>query len=179
MIPKKNIIAFTLLLKLDGVSTTTDYAFSEELLTPGKTVVNYIPLDGLELAAANNISRDADVTISAVYFEDHTGDGEPKYVAKIKEKYLGIKDQVQRILPLLYKGLESSSQNLDTVSEIETQAALLTTEDDRPTISADYKGGLRLAKNDLNSKIKKLKSHKEKTNLTDLITFYERVLARF
>lgn len=160
----KNITAIAFALGTDGVSTTIDYAFSEDLLTPGNTVVQNIPLSGLEAAAAKYSSPEADVTVSAVYFEDHTGDGDSKYLNKIREKYFGIKDQMRRILALLRKALESSSQQrTDPLAEIEAQASLLINEDDRTTLSSDFRKGLRQARQDLDFKIQRLKNKKDIT----------------
>ncbi len=180
----QNIMAYTIML--GDVGLATDYAFSEKLLAPGETEVKDIPMAGLEANAAKNRSLIIDVVISAVYFEDHTSEGDSKYVNMIKDKYVGIKSQTQYVLSILRKALDSPLPNTEQrLVEIESQASQLKTEDENISLSLDTRSGLRLVKENLNKKIRTLRSRENMTSLSDfktevqkLISSYEQLLAR-
>ena len=181
----RNIASYSLLI--GNARNTRDYVFSENLLSPGETAIEIIPLDGLRLATTTSPTPEAEIIVAAVKFEGHGGDGNPKYVTMLEDSYSGFKDQARHILPLLRKGLDTSETNIEqALVDLEVQSSFLSTEGANSPVSADYKSGLRLAKQHLLLRVRKLKDKKNMVNdinqraeLMKLVAVYERLLARF
>ena len=183
-ISAKNIVSITYLT--GHAVNTNGYAFSEKLLEPGGTAEEYIPFENFQPAASSS-EREADVVFAAVWFEEGTGDGDPKFISQLRDESEGIKEQAGRILPLLRKALQNPEIQEDQVlTDLESQISHLPTEDGSASQSVDYKLGRSMANRQLASKVKELKENKtrlsginRKTEITGNLASWERLLTRF
>lgn len=174
----KNITAY--ILSIRDLTITTDFALLGGFLAPGQTKVEIIPYSNFEARATG------EVEVSAIYFDDQTGEGEARPTAMIREKHQGAKEQLNRILPILLNSLNSSQADTEALlAALESQASQLPTKIDNVSLSADHRSGLDYIKQTLDLNIKSLKnSHKStpnfdrKAELRKLITFYQRILTK-
>jgi hypothetical protein len=181
----KNIVSYTYLAGHAGI--TNSYAFSEKLFGPGETAEEYIPYENLQTAAATYSQREADLVFGAVWFEGGTGDGDPKFIRQLANESAGIKEQAERILPLLRKALQDSEIQEDHVlTDLESQISQLSTEDEATSQSMDFKQGRSMANRQLALKVKELRENKNKTfginrkaEVTGNLASWERLLTRF
>lgn len=172
----KNIAAYS--LSIADLTMTTDYAALGSFLAPGQTKVEIIPFNNFEARATGEL------VVSLVYFTDKTGEGDPRRIADIREKYKGIREQLLRILPALKGQLNSPMADSDTALEaLDAQASQLPTEIDNVKLSHDYRSGLDYIKQSFGINLKTLKNKKksmpgfdQKAELRKLIALYERVL---
>ena len=180
----KNILSITYLA---GHAVNSDgYAFSEKLLEPGGTAEEYIPFENLQTPASFS-EREPDLVFAAVWFEGGTGDGDPKFIAQLRDESEGIKEQAGRILPLLRKALQNPQIQEDQVlTDLESQISHLPTEDGSASQSIDYKLGRSMANRQLAFKVKKLRENRNKslginrkTEVTGSLASWERLLTRF
>jgi hypothetical protein len=179
----KNIIAYV--LSTGSVSMTTQTGFDGEAFAPGQIKVDKVPFSNVARAAENNPGRAGEIILSAVFSTDGTGEGEPRRVAKIKNKFLGMKDEVKLILPLLRRALNSTEADSErAILTLETQASQLPIEEESDKTSHDYRNGRSFIKDGLQSNIKNLKERKKaalsanhREGLTEIIAHYERFLS--
>lgn len=179
----KNITAYV--FSTGSVSVTTQTGFDGEPFAPNRVRVEKISLNNVIGAAKNNPGRAGEIVLSAVFSADGTGEGEPQWVAKIKNRYLGMKDEARLILPLLRSAQTSTETDSERVLlTLEKLAAQLPTEEGNDKLSHDYRSGRSFVKDGLQSNIKQLRdkknaalisSHRE--GLNELITHYEQFLS--
>ena len=180
----KNIVSYTYLI--GRASNTRGYALSETLFGPGQTSDEYISYENLQTASATPSDREADIVLAAVWFEEGTGDGDPKSIQQLKDESEGIRDQAAHILPLLRKAREGSAVQEDyLLNDLESKISLLPT-DDKPKKSTDYIQGRSMANRQIALKVKHLRENKGKTSginrkaeVTGNLVSWERLLSRF
>lgn len=179
----ENITAYV--LSMGDVSVTTQIGFDGEPFAPNHMRVEKIPFDNVTGAAQNNPARAGEIVLSAVFLANGTGEGEPRWVAKIKNKYMGMKDEVQIILPLLRSTSNSHEPDLErSLVALEAHAAELPQGKEKDKLSFDYQDGRSYVKEGLKSNIKYLKDKKKvdrsfnhRDELNVIIAHYERFLA--
>lgn len=184
-ISEKNIISYKYLVGQAGI--TNGYAFSERLFAPGETREEYIPYDNLQTAATASPETETDLVFAAVWFEGGTGDGDPKFINRLRDEFAGIREQAGRILPLIRKARQDPEiQEAQVLSDLELQISQLSTEDDATSQSLDYKLGRSMANRQLASKVKELKENKNRTSgnnrkaeVTGNLASWETLLTRF
>lgn len=179
----KNIMAYV--VSTGSVSMTAQIGIDREPFAPGQVRVEKIPYNNVVNAAENNPSRAGEIVLAAVYSSDGTGDGEPQWVNRIKNKHLGMKDEVKFVLPLLRSTLDSPESDFErALLALESQVLELPTREENDKLSFDYKDGRSFVKEGLKANIKLLKSKKKaspslnhRDELNEMITHYERFLA--
>lgn len=184
-VSSKNIASYAYLT--GHAVITNGYAFSQRLLGPGETADEHIPYENLQTAATTFSEREADLVFAAVWFEGGTGDGDPKFIAQLRDESEGIKEQAGRILPLLRKALQNPEIQEDQVlNDLESQISHLPTEDGSASQSVDNKLGRSMANRQLAVKVKELRENKNKspginrkTEVTGNLASWERLLTRF
>lgn len=178
----KNILAYT--LTVGKLSITTDYAAIGKSLAPGQTAVEKIPFGNFEVWAAKNPSHAGELVVAGVYFDDRTGEGEPRYLRKIEDSHSGAKKQIGLILPLLRSALSSSLSNSEiALQRLEMQAAQLPTESGNVNLPANYRAGREEIQQNLMTEVKRLRNKKAtdfqcQFSLNELIASYEQILAK-
>ncbi len=179
----KNIMAYV--VSTGSVSMTAQIGIDGEPFAPGQIRIEKIPFNNVVNAAENNPSHAGEIILSAVYLADGTGEGEPQWIVKLKNKHLGMKDGIKLVLPLLRSAINSPEPDFErTLLVLESQASELPAGEENDKLSFDYKDGRSFVKEGLKANIKLLKSKKKaSSNLTHrdelnvLITHYERFLA--
>lgn len=179
----KNITAYV--FSMGGVSITTQIGFDGEPFAPNQVRVEKIPFGNVVGAAQNNPGRAGEIVLSAVFSTDGTGEGEPQWVAKIKNRYWGMKDEVKLVLPLLRSALNSKEADSERVLlMLENQVAQLPTEEENDKLSHDYRSGRSFVKEKLQSHLKDLRGRKKADPSADhreginvLLAHYERFIA--
>ncbi|HYP25695.1 MAG TPA: hypothetical protein VE262_03165 [Blastocatellia bacterium] len=108
----KAITAYRIFLPLS--KTTIREAFSEarESIAPGAVEVLRIPSHSLAPTGDDPSSKNANVLINAVVFEDRTGDGRAEVLAEMGAERFGKKRQLTRAASRLRKLLEGSDSQL-------------------------------------------------------------------
>jgi hypothetical protein len=179
----KNITAYV--LSMGSVSITTQIGFDGEPFAPGQIRVEKIPLGNVVGAAQNNPERAGEIVLSAVFSTDGTGEGESDWIAKIKNRYMGMKDEVKVVIPLLRNALNSTEADSErALLVLENQVAQLPTEEENDKRSHDYRSGRSFAKESLQSNLKDLRGRKKadpatsyRGGLGELLAHYERFVA--
>lgn len=179
----QNITAFV--LSMGSVSITTQIGFDGEPFVPNQVRIEKIPLSNVIAAAENNPGRAGEIVLSAVFLADGTGEGESQRVAKIKNRYLGMKDEVKLVLPLLRSALSSTEADSEhLLLMLENKASQLPTGEEDDKLSHDYRSGRSFVKDGLKSNLKNLRGRKSATLISDyreglneLIPQYERFLS--
>jgi hypothetical protein len=170
---------------MGSVSITTQIGFDGEPFAPNQVRVEKIPLSNLIGAAENNPRRAGEIVLSAVFSADGTGEGEPQQVAKIKNKYLGMKDEVKLVIPLLRSALSSTEADSERLLlMLEDQVSQLPTGEQDDKLSHDYRSGRSFVKDGLKSNLKNVRGRKSaaiisdyREGLKELIPQYERFLS--
>ena len=131
----KNITAYT--VSVGNVKMEEDFIYSDRAITPGETYKTEIPIP----------ASGPDTAILAVVFEDKSIDGDTEVAASIKDRRLGEKLQLTRILRLM-----RDSANLD---ELKSKISALS-ETVETGLSPAVKSGLHNGKEDVLRAIQKL-----------------------
>ena len=144
---------------------TKNYFLGEQSLASGAVENQIIPLSS---GPSHDISLGTgkEFTITAVFFADGTGDGDSRFVFMLSEKYAGMRDQANRILPCL-RGLASTfGPNQESALE-ECEAETLRLPLKSNGRSADYEDGLESAQRELLNQLNDIKEKIRSNNLSD------------
>lgn len=179
----KDITAYV--FSMGDVSITTQIGFDGEPFAPNQVRVEKIPFGNVVGAAENNPRRAGEIVLSAVFSTDGTGEGEPQWVAKIKNRYWGMKDEVKLVLPLLRNALNSKETDSERMLlMLESQVSQLPTDEENDKLSPDYRSGRSFVKEKLQSNLKDLRGRKKadpnadhRAGLNVLLAHYERFIA--
>lgn len=176
----KNITSF--MLAIGDLMILTDYVPDGTLFGPGEQNVQRISLGNFEAAAAKNPKQAGEVVVTAVYFDDRTGEGDARRVEMIRKRYEGIKEQIKLALPILRNALSSSEDADNVLLAAESQVKNLPTEANNSRLSPDYRDGRDVMKQSLGESIQKLKKKTAKPNhkaeIKELMEFYEQLLTK-
>lgn len=85
----------------------TELTTGGRFVAPGETAEARVPVSSVERASKDSPSQPP-ITILAVMFEDKTSDGNPAAVAVLEHRRMGMKLQLERIIPLLHAALNSA-----------------------------------------------------------------------
>lgn len=152
-------------------------------LTIGDRVISPAEVVTVRIAASNLQTQGAAarrITILAALYEDGTGDGDPQAIAETRHRRIGVKSQLQRVLPLLQATL--------TQSHLDAPGALRSLKEQISSLPVEASGelpprasaGLRSAKEDVLVALNQLDSSGGgfQEHLTRLKGAIERRLAR-
>lgn len=130
-ISDKNIDWFRISLGA-GSDVEADFAFAEKpILAPGDVYEDQYPVDSK--------SNEVRITIVSLLFEDNASDGDLHYVQLVREKRLGQRIELSRIVPLLRKA------NTGTLLEnLETEVSDASSDGRIPAAQSDLKAEARL-----------------------------------
>lgn len=149
-----NIRAYTISMGHSWI--TRDYAFSTEFLRPGEVREQEIPIGSIE---------GGEIVISAVYFEDGTGDGDPRYVNMLRGRSSAFRDQTRRIIPRLNRLLNSGQLiTEDALVTLESEISRLPRGDENLAHSPDYQSGLDLFRETLANRVRALRDSEQLAN---------------
>jgi hypothetical protein len=172
------------MLTIGDLMILTDYVPSGGFFAPGEEKVERTSLGNFEAAAAKIPDHAGELIISAVYFDDHTGEGDSARVEMIRRRYKGAKEQIKLVLPILRSALNSSEDAESVLLSLESQASRLPSETEKTKHLPDYREGRDLVKQELDEHIQNLRSKKSspdcdlKAELKELIAFYEQFLMK-
>jgi hypothetical protein len=179
----KGITAFV--LSTGSVSVTTQIGLDGAPFAPGDVRTERVPYSNLEHAASKNPNRAGEIVLSAALTSDGTGEGEPQWVAKLKNRYMGMKDGIKLILPILRNSLNSAENDPDlALQQLEAQASQIPAEEGNDKVSPDYRSGRNFVRERLKStlkgmrnKVKADKNFNHRMSLKALVEHHERFLS--
>ena len=161
-------------LAIGALSITTDFASIGEVMEPGASRDEIIPLSNVEAAASQSPSIEPELTIAAISFVGLKGEGDSSKLKKLLERHRGLRDQIDILLPGL-RGLKARSSSASIFDELEGVSAKLSSEADRAKSSPSLAAGRRW----ISEKFRKqLRESKGPANIDELIAFYEQLLSR-
>jgi hypothetical protein len=162
-ISNKDIKAVTLSAGIGWV--TDDRLFSEDVIAPGSTISEIVPLQS-NVAEGVNTSpgTSKELAVAAVLFSDGSGDGDAFYVKALTNQYAGIRDQAKSVLKRLRQPPNRVSPER-ALYELENEASALPTRGTGP-VSVDYDDGLKRARAWL---LKELTEIKDRRRLNHLV----------
>lgn len=180
----KNILAYVISVADSNIVTFS--GLNGESFARGQTKVDLIPLGNLQSLDLQYLDRAPEVVVSAIYFENHTGEGDPQQLDSIKQRYAGIKVQLELALPVLQGALgRARSNSADAFSTLEADASHMPTEVENPKLSPDYRGGRAWVKENLKSEIQNLREARRansnydySVDLRRLIDIYQQLLRK-
>lgn len=108
----KTITAFRVFLPSSKRSIREDFQATGEPIAPGAIEVLHIPSESLASAGDDLSSNQANVLITAVVFDDKTGDGKAEVLAEIGAERFGEKRQLTRAASQLRKMLGAGDTQL-------------------------------------------------------------------
>jgi len=108
----KAITAFRVFLPNSETTLRRSFLESRKSIAPGAVEVIEIPAQGLKSPGGESVSSEANVLITAVAFEDKTGDGKAEALAEIEAERFAEKAQLTRAVSQLRKMLEASDTQL-------------------------------------------------------------------
>lgn len=175
----KNITAY--MFSIGELSITT---FASPF-APGETRIERIPFGNLDDNAAKDSDRAGEIVLSAVYLEGDISEGETQSANRLRDRVLGIKEQVKLALPILQNASNSLQPDVEHVlNTINSQVSSLPVEDRAVKISPQRKGGRAWIKEKLQREVQNLKSQNRSVKgldvqsaLTELIASYNQLLA--
>jgi hypothetical protein len=159
---EKDIKAYTIASGKSWV--TTSYFLDEESFAHGAIVIKIIPLPSDSSQDLKVPISGKELSITAVYFEDGTGDGVSRYVSALADQYDGTRDQASRILSCL-SGLSSTPGQEWAVAACEAEALRLPVKMEGK--SSDYEGGLENTKREVLRQLKDIKEKAQAFHLTE------------
>jgi hypothetical protein len=176
----KNITAY--MFSIGELSITT---FASPF-AQGETRIERIPFNNLGDTAARNSARASEIVLSAVYLEGGISEGETQSSNRLRERVLGIKEQVKRALSILQNVSNSLRPDAENVlNALDSQVSSLPVEDGSIKISPQRKGGRSWIKEKLQREIQHLKGKNRSGEgldvgaaLTELIASYTQLLAK-
>lgn len=160
-------------LTIGNLSITTDFASIGEVMEPGATRDEFIPLTNFDVAVSHGPRLEREVTIAAVSFAGLTGEGDSRELKMLLDRHQGIKDQVEALLPRL-RGMKARSSSPSN-EELEEVALKLSSEVDHANNSPIRAEGRRWIFEQFR---KQFRESKEGAKIDDLIAFYEQLLSR-
>ena len=159
-------------LTIGNLSITTDFASIGEVMEPGGTRHEIIPLANFDTAASDGPRLERVIAIAAVSFGGLTGEGDSRELHMLLERHRGIKDQVETLLSRL-KGMRARSSP-PSIEELEEVAVKLSSEVDRANKSPIRAEGRRWISDEFR---KRLRESKGQAKIDDLVAFYEQILS--
>jgi len=129
---------------------TRSYYFSETAFLPNSIDTQIIPLDSTSFRAASR-----EFTVTAVFFEDGSADGQATSVFRLREHWLGLSDYTSHLLPCL--------RQLPSMVAAQDEAALLNCETEAGKWSAkgkssDYEDGFQNAQRESLTQLREIKN---------------------
>jgi hypothetical protein len=168
-ISNKNVNGYS--LASGGYSKDSDLTIGDQVISPGEIAEVIIPKDASDTGPQI-------IRILAVFFEDHTDEGEPSAVKRIKDRRLGKKLQLKRILPLIKAALDTADSNpAAALASLKTKVASLS-EEPETVMSRDVRTGLRSAKQDLLTELEKINEANLREKLTLIQEQHKKRLTR-
>lgn len=121
-----------------------DLTIGEKVIKPGES----IDFNGSYSLPDNPAASQARITVLAVFFTDHSSDGDAVAIKEMEERRRGTKIQLGRIVPLLKASQYKSGSFSEAVAALKTEiSALSDTENESDKWTT--RRGLRAAKEDL------------------------------
>lgn len=161
----RNINAYV--LGIGRLSVTTDFASVGDLMKPGATQIETIPLANFSKSEGSKELHH--LTISAVTFQGGAGEGDAERLDALRDRHRGIREQVEQVLPVLRQShISFSSVTLNQLHR-EVQENIQNARTQRSTNE-----GHEWVKDQL---AKKIQAAKNQGDLGAVIAFYETVLA--
>lgn len=176
----KNITAY--MFSIGELSITT---FASPF-APGETRIERIPFGNGEDNAAKDSARAGEIVLSAVHLEGDASEGETQSSNRLRDRVLGIKEQIKLALPILQNASDSLRPDADNVlNTLSSQVSSLPLEDGSIKISPQRKGGRAWIKEKLQREIQNLKNKNRsgeglevQAALNELIASYTQLLAK-
>lgn len=162
----------------DGSSVQVDFSSVDSLIAPGETY-NYGEATANLLSHSGAEQSRPKISILAVLFEDGSSDGDNKVVRDIKNRRLGEKIQLMRILPLLEEALGVEDSELPV--SIERLKARISALPDKPQKgeSPEIMGGLHHGKQYIYAKLERLKQLQDENDVVNLRTELTKIKHRY
>ena len=157
-----------------NLQITKDLTIANRVIEPGGT-------DEFRVSA-DNLNGQQNLRVLAVIFEDGTTDGDPSATQMISNRRLGLRSQLERILPLILRVLNSPNPvNASSLQQLRSQIASLPSRPDA-TLPAGSLGGLHDMKEELFSEIEEIRrrveARSDRSYRDELIRLRERLLRR-
>lgn len=149
----KNIAAY--MFSIGELSITT---FASPF-APGETRIERIPFGNLEASAAKESDGPGEIVLSAVYLEGGDIEGEAQSANRLKNRVIGIREQIKLALPILQNALNSLQQDGENaLNVLDSKASSIPPDDGLIKISHQERGGRAWIKERLQREIQNLKS---------------------
>ena len=161
-------------LTIGNLSITTDLASVGEVMEPGVSRQEIIPIGNLDVAESQAPRMEREVTIAALSFEGFSGEGDSHALKLLLERHRGIRDQVEILLPRL-REMKAQPSSRSTADELEKLATRLSREVDQAKQSPNLAEGRRWISDQFRKQLRDSKGH---VNLDDVVAFYEHLLSR-
>lgn len=142
------------------VSIVKHFVFREKMFEPGEAMTYAFPAQTEELVKTPKFNGKWRAVLSAVYYADHSGEGDNAILKSVKSRYEGYKQQLAQLMPILTL-LNSSLKELDAknlATEIERKSILIDGKNIDDRITPEYKAGAELALRDFHNKTGELLS---------------------
>ncbi|MGI9107454.1 MAG: hypothetical protein ACR2G4_14545 [Pyrinomonadaceae bacterium] len=137
-----------------GGKVAVDLTIGSQAIAPGSIAEERIPISNLQASSKGDTPQI--ITILAVLFEDGMSDGLPQVIAETRDRRLGTKIQIKRILSLIHISLTSLDSNKQiALNKLKTQITSLSEEPESGK-SPNVKRGLRSAKEDTLTRLQNL-----------------------
>ncbi len=134
---------------------TSDLTAGDRVIAHGEVAEEKIPISQLQVTSSGHPQRQQ-IIVLAVLFEDHSNEGDSTTISAIENRRLGVKQQLNRIYPLLESAASLlNSDKSNPLTKLKSQLSALPEE---PEIgSSPYvRFGLREAKEDVLIQVQKL-----------------------
>ena len=139
---------------------TKNYLLGEDSFAPNSIEEQIIPLS----SGAFSSTDGKEFSVSAVLFEDGSGEGDAVFVSRLSETHAGMRDQASRLLPCL-KQLASSKELEWDLAACESEAVGLPI--DETGKSSDYENGLENVRREVLSQITDIKDKLHSKSFAD------------
>jgi hypothetical protein len=156
-------------LTVGNLSITTDFASIGEVMRPGESHVERIPLSNF---SADPQKQLAELVISAVSFQGYSGEGDSEQLNLLLERHRGIKEEISLLLPILKEAQKNFSPN--ALSRLKSVVPDRVRNNGGARVSGTSEEGREWVQKQFGKKIQMAE------NLLDVervIVFYEKVLA--
>lgn len=162
----RNIKAYTIARGRAWV--TKSYLLGEESFAPNSIQEQIIPLT----SGAFSSTDGKEFSVSAVLFEDGSGDGDAVFVSRLTETRAGMREQASRLLPCLEQ-LASSKDFESDLAACETEAARMPV--DGTGKSSDYENGLQNLQREFLTQITDIKDKVHSKSFADATSKKEKL----
>jgi hypothetical protein len=163
---RKAINGFT----LSGGGTSgvqVDFTETDDVIAPGEIYEYRDSVKNLQ-SSSGSITNTLNLRVLAVVFEDGTGDGEKFAVDEIRDRRLGEKRQLSRLLPLINQALNSSDADMPAALKLlKAQVSSLPVNPGSGDL-VGITGGLHHGKEDVLVKIRTLEEEQSAHGNVDL-----------